>query len=253
MKLIDFVAKRAGSRKRAKRAIDEGLVSVNFKKELHYRRPISNKDVVIVAPLTYLFEKKEPFLIKDASPFFLISKPPFLEHYEFEELVRKKFGSDLKLAHRLDKQTSGVILAVKGREAFEKIKELFKRRKVFKEYLALLKGRVKGRLKINKKLDGREALTLIEPLEWYGKATLCRVIIETGRKHQIRRHAASVGHPIVGEFTYYRGAWPKELLLAPRIMLHSRALEIKELGLKGEAEPPDDFKEFLNSLLLKKD
>ena len=254
-RLIDAVARGAGSKKRAKRLIDEGLVSVNYKKELSYRRPMKGGEVVIFPLPENLFKRPEVELLAQKEKVWVFNKPPFITSNEgkgsLEELIRKEFNPKLKVAHRLDKQTSGAILAVEDGKTFEKLKEIFKRREVEKEYLALVKGELQGKRVIKTPLDGREAITIVEPVERFRGATLIRAKIETGRKHQIRRHLAQIGHPIVGEFEYYRGGWKEELLYAPRILLHAKrvALKTPEGGkLEVEAELPEDFREFLEGL-----
>lgn len=254
-KLVDAVSRGAGSKKRAKRLIDEGLVSVNYRKELLAKRPMKGGEVVIFSLPENLFKKDQPELLKEEGNFLILNKPPFITSNEgkgsLEELIRKELGPKVKVAHRLDKQTSGAIVAVKDKGAFEYLKGAFKERKVKKEYLALVKGELKGRRVIRTPLDGREAVTLVEPIEKFKGATLVRAEIETGRKHQIRRHLAQIGHPIVGEFKYYRGGWREELLYSPRILLHSRKLSFETPEgnrIEAKVELPKDFKEFLEGL-----
>ncbi|WP_457680385.1 RluA family pseudouridine synthase [Thermovibrio sp.] len=250
-KLIEAVAEVVGSKKKAKRLIDEGLVSVNFKKELFSKRKLKGGEVILFPLPKELFKRPKVKLLKRVGNFYFFHKPPFITSNEkegsLEEIIRKKVNPKLQVAHRLDKQTTGVILAVEGRKTFEKVKELFKGRKVKKEYTALLKGEVKRKLRITSPLEGKEAITEITPLERLKGATLCKVEIETGRKHQIRRHSAKVGHPLVGEFLYYKGSWKEELLYAPRIMLHSSKLKLGEIKEVIEGLPPD-FKEFIETL-----
>ncbi len=144
------------------------------------------------------------------------------------------------IVHRLDKDTSGLILVAKSDSALQSLSQQFKQRTIKKIYLALTKGQVKplkgkinvpiGRHKINRKKmssnfsEGREAETRYEVIEQNTKASFVRLYPRTGRTHQIRVHLASIGNPILGD-VLYGGNPGKELPSISRQALHAFEIE----------------------------
>lgn len=168
------------------------------------------------------------------------------------------------IVHRLDRETSGVILAAKTDRAHRRIARAFADRETEKEYLALVAGvpeRTSGtirkaikrhavhrhRMTIAPDSDpaGRAAHTDWERLEAFGSAAaLVRCRIHTGRTHQIRVHLKSIGHPVLGDATYGWRADPR-LPRPPRVMLHAARLALRH-PVSGEwlefvASLPPDF------------
>ena len=146
------------------------------------------------------------------------------------------------IVHRLDKDTSGVLVVAKNEQAVAALVAQFSAHTVHKEYLALVWGTPKklsgvvdlpiGRHATHRKKmavteHGRAAITRYETLVATPLASLLRVHIETGRTHQIRVHLAHLGHPVVGDATYGRArhGLPAGLAL-PRQMLHAHILKI---------------------------
>ncbi|HTK37080.1 MAG TPA: RluA family pseudouridine synthase [Pyrinomonadaceae bacterium] len=128
--------------------------------------------------------------------------------------------SRIGLVHRLDKDTSGLIVVAKNENVHEALAEQFQTREVFKSYVALVHGAVRensGRIdkpiardrwkrtKMTVAASGRNALSLWKVRRRHEKFTLVDVEIKTGRTHQIRVHLASINHPIVGDETYNEG------------------------------------------------
>jgi 23S rRNA pseudouridine1911/1915/1917 synthase len=142
------------------------------------------------------------------------------------------------IVHRLDKETSGLMVAARSRKAQAALSEQFKERQVTKGYLVLVQGRVEpktgiieaaiGRHPLNRKKmavteAGREAKSQYNVIQYYKGYTLLEVRIFTGRTHQIRVHLAAIGFPVVGDATY--GAASQ---FFPRQFVHSHKLSFKQ-------------------------
>jgi len=126
------------------------------------------------------------------------------------------------IVHRIDKETSGLLIVAKTDYAHERLSDQFQARTVFKLYIALVYGRLsqssgeieanigrsshnRTRMAVLRGGKGRHALTLFEVAESYPDFTLVKVQIKTGRTHQIRVHMTHIGHPVVGDSTYGGG------------------------------------------------
>ena len=168
------------------------------------------------------------------------------------------------IVHRLDKDTSGLIIIAKNDKAHINLSEQIKNREVKKTYIALVRGVIseneatinmpiarstKDRKKMAVSKDGKNAITHFKVLKRYDKYTLVEVKIETGRTHQIRVHMSHIGYPIVGDVVYSNGKNPFGVIGQ---MLHAQKLTFKhpitneELNL--EAPLPTYFIEVLNKL-----
>lgn len=164
------------------------------------------------------------------------------------------------IVHRLDRETSGVLLVARTERYFIYLKSLFARRLIRKTYLALVSGKVEPKSGVIRKPLGikpgtvrrtvhggkaaRAAVTeykAIRSFERGGKdVSLLEVRPITGRTHQIRAHLASIGHAVLGDALYGKRGAPH----APRLMLHALSIEFStEEGrrIKIEAAPPQDF------------
>lgn len=179
---------------------------------------------------------------------------------------------ELELVHRLDRDTSGVLLVAKRRAALRELHALLRERDMDKKYLALVVGRwpfgtktIDLPLKTNLKqggervvrvhAEGQDAVTTFKPIEHFGKvATLLDVSLGTGRTHQIRVHAAHAGHPIAGDDKY--GDRERDAKLKPfglqRMFLHAQSLTFKRPGatkpFSVSAPVPDDWQAVIEKL-----
>ena len=168
------------------------------------------------------------------------------------------------IVHRIDKDTSGIIIVAKNDKAHLNISEQIKEHKTTKTYLALVRGRVKeneatidmpiGRSKKDRKKmavdkDGKKAVTHFKVLKRYSDCTLLEVVIETGRTHQIRVHLSEIGYPIIGDYIYSNG---KNRFDVEGQMLHAYKIKFKHPTTNEEveytAELPKYFKDILEKL-----
>ncbi|HEY1938616.1 MAG TPA: RluA family pseudouridine synthase [Candidatus Angelobacter sp.] len=203
--------------------------------------------------------------------------------HRFSQL--SEIGGELRpgIVHRLDKETSGLVLVAKSDKAHRKLAEQFSRREVKKTYIALVHGwmeKSKGTINIAISRDlvrrtrmttkrasqskpGREAIThwqVTKQIEGeYGKFSLLEVRIETGRTHQIRVHLSSIGHPVAGDTLYgapgkllsYGGTGSKPASLE-RNFLHAFAIQfrhpITEMPLSFQQPLPAELTSFLGQI-----
>lgn len=166
------------------------------------------------------------------------------------------------IVHRLDKDTSGLLVVAKTLPAQASLVHQLQERSVKREYLAVAHGRIgrDGRIeapigrhpvrrtKMAVVARGRPAVTHYQVLERHGGATVLRCRLETGRTHQIRVHLSSLGHPLVGDSAYgKRGGIP-----FPRQALHAERLELIHPGtgkvMRWHADPPADMQRLIESL-----
>ncbi len=167
------------------------------------------------------------------------------------------------IVHRLDKDTSGLMLVAKNEETHEKLSEMISKKEVERHYLAITEGVIKhdtgtidapiGRDPNNRQkmkvtdINAKEAITHFKVLERFKNNTLIECILETGRTHQIRVHLSYINHPIVNDPVYGRGKCSEF-----GQMLHSASIKFnhprtgKELFFK--ADPPLEFMQKLNEL-----
>lgn len=168
------------------------------------------------------------------------------------------------IVHRLDKDTSGLLIVAKNDLAHINMSNQIKNRQVKKIYIALVRGNIneeeatinmpigrstKDRKKMAVRKEGKEAITHFKVLKRYSNYTLLQLKIDTGRTHQIRVHLSEIGHPVVGDIVYSNG---KNEFGVQGQMLHAKSLDFKHpitnKQMHLEAELPDYFKEVINEL-----
>jgi 23S rRNA pseudouridine1911/1915/1917 synthase len=190
----------------------------------------------------------------------VVNKPPGLlsvgaDSVE-ERLRRAPHHAGVACVHRLDRDTSGCLLLAKRADAQEAAIALFRTRRISKQYHAIVTGqlRVESR-RIRKPVAGRDAVTMIRTLDASQEASHLLARIETGRTHQIRKHLASLGHPVLGDRRYATAAPVTDRSLSvPRQMLHASRLRFSHpvtgAALRVDAALPRDFRECLRTYRL---
>ena len=192
---------------------------------------------------------------------WLLEKYPFVSNVGEDKL---RPG----IVHRLDKETSGVLILAKNNRVFDYFKNLFKKKKIKKKYIALVRGEIKKqqgiidfplirskkspikRKIVVKKNKGKIALTRYKVLKLYQGYTLLEIFLETGRTHQIRVHLASIGFPVVGDKMYGKLKKTGKLHLS-RHFLHAQEISFVSFDgelLKIESSLPKDLKQILQQL-----
>ncbi|HXG53388.1 MAG TPA: RluA family pseudouridine synthase [candidate division Zixibacteria bacterium] len=211
-----------------------------------------------------------PVIFEDDS-LLVIDKPPGLAVHEGRTVLKRESllgmlearyrarGIVPRLVHRLDRETSGVLLVAKDEATAERLKEAFERREVEKEYLCLVAGRLpENRGTIDFPLPGRDgrmvrAATFYRVERRFRDTTLVRARIETGRMHQIRLHFAALGHPVVmdrqhGDFAFNRRF--RKAYRLDRQFLHASAVALEHKGRRRRwtAPLPPDLQSVVDAL-----
>ena len=261
-KVLDFLIKKLGFNVReAKRAIDRGRVSVDGKKITQKSAKASGTlKCIVFEPNGYglkpVFETSH-FAVFDKPSGVAIHPKKLANTKSLLDDVRKLWGNDANLVHRLDRETSGLVMASKNKFAESVLKRAFQDKTIKKSYLALVKGHLEKTLTIKKPIavnkddtikvkvlihpEGKESVTIVKPIRHFDGYTLVECDLLTGRQHQIRVHLFSIGHPVVGDPLYgvtndFADRYLNRLVSeeerlkvtgAKRLMLHSYKLEFE--------------------------
>jgi len=232
-----LLARQEGiSNRAAKELIDRGAVYVKEKKLKIARGllPVNSKfKIEKILPIRKIYED-EYILVVD--------KPAFITSEE----ISKKYN--LPLLHRLDKETSGILVLVKNEDFRKEAVNEFKNKNVYKEYLLWVKGIISEAqiidlpIKVMKtksasfakiSAEGEEAVTEIEPILAFRSKSKIKAVIHTGKTHQIRAHLKAIDHPIIGDEKYGGEAYK-------RVMLHHH--KFKLFDYEFISPEPRDFK-----------
>lgn len=275
--LIEFLSGRLGvSRNKAKEIIDQRRVFINGRRvwmARHRLKPGDNitgsfsaKKSADIKSVHILYEDRD-YLIVNKSAGISSNGPDSVE-----QLLNKQSGNESPAAcHRLDKDTSGCLIFAKSARAKERIITLFARNGIGKKYEAIIRGRLsKETMTIATPIDGQKAVTHVRLLDATPSASHAGghanglvhmashvlISIETGRTHQIRKHLASIGHPVLGDQRYGVGREvPQSERLIGRQMLHAAEIKFTQplsgLPVHCKAPLPADLRDCLRQYRLK--
>ena len=237
-KAYKLLAKQEGiSNNKAKEIIDRGLVFVEDRKVKIARAELPDDTrfrIEDVADVKIIYEDEN---------IIAINKPAQVDSYDIQDAIE---GAEL--LHRLDRDTSGVLLLGRDKQFIKDAINEFKNRRVSKEYVAWVEGVIFEEIEIDSpiltikkgkafsKIDeriGKKAHTEVKPIEIQGKKSKIDIKITTGRTHQIRVHLASIGHPVLGDEQYGSRTQTK------RVLLHSKNMAI--FNYTFEAPEPKDI------------
>lgn len=273
------------SRTAIKRLLDEGKILVNGKKQKPSYKPevgdiitieiMKPKEVELKPqdiPIDIIYEDKDIIVVNKPKGMVVHPANGNPDGTLVNAILAKckdslsGIGGEIRpgIVHRLDKDTSGLLIIAKNDQAHINMSKQIQDRKVIKKYIALVKGVIgentatidmpvarstKDRKKMAVDPKGKEAITHYKVLQRYDKYTLLEIKIDTGRTHQIRVHMSYIGHPVVGDMQYSNG---KNEFGIEGQMLHSKYLEfdhpITGKRLKLEAPLPEYFEQVLNEL-----
>jgi len=213
------------------------------------RRVLVNERVVSIASrevdagdrIAVVEDAPELAIIRETGDWIAVDKPAGMptqpsrdrKQRSLEELLRLRFR-EIWLVHRLDTPTSGVVLFARTAAAAARLSALFAAGEIRKTYLAILEGELAEERVVETPVQGKSARTTFRPLRADATTTLVEAVIDTGRTHQIRIHAQSIGHPVAGDRRYGSGG------RAARLMLHAWKLEHATFGTL-EAPAPTSF------------
>lgn len=195
--------------------------------------------------------------------------------YSLNDEIKHRFGLDANITHRIDQETSGLVLAARNKTSERLLKMMFEEREVSKRYLAMVRGKLEKTIDINEPLlrredesaiirmivrvhpEGKTSRTFVRPLRYYPEldATLVEASPHTGRQHQIRVHLFHVKHPIIGDPIYGqseedavrfldRELSPEERFAntgASRLLLHAHSLEFEYGANRFHIVSQEDF------------
>lgn len=237
--LLDTLAELfpESSRTTLRQMLQSGRVRVNGEPEIDAKRALSSGDEVSVlsraeavtlpSTLTLLHEDDDVIVVIKANGLLTVATEREKEntaHALLDEYLRQRSGGRVHVVHRLDRETSGVLVFAKNFKAREVLKEKFASHDIDRIYVAIISGTIEPRAgtiqsnllerpnlrmeSVKRHPEAKMAITHYRTLESSGPYTMLEVTLETGRKNQIRAHFSERGHPIVGDQFYGSTANP---------------------------------------------
>jgi len=287
------------SRSKLTKIINNGKVTVNGKAITKAGHELRTNDIIeieIIAenkldkleavniPLEIVYEDEFLAVVNKPAGIAVHPAPSIKEHtlvnalkYHFKELSESGGAERAGIVHRLDKETSGLLIIAKKDKTHEKLSEMFQKREIVKIYKAVVYGKFKeqkqtinlpmGRAQNDRKKmvvrrDGRNAITHYKVMENYGMFSVVNISLETGRTHQIRVHLTHFNHSIIGDKLYGTGRWKgientqlqSYIKNFKRHALHSALVKFKHPDTGKEIlckkEFPDDIKKLIETIKL---
>ncbi len=200
------------SKQQVKQAMQKGAAWVGAgKKVKHLRR---NRGINAGNTLHFYYNPKilseqppTPTLISDQQQYSIWFKPYGMyaqgskwgDHCTIARWAERQLDRPSFIVHRLDRATSGLIIVAHSKTTAAKLAKLFEQHSIRKRYLAICRGILHEPTTVTLAIDDKPACSHLQPLHSDADQTLVCVDIDTGRKHQIRKHLAAIGHPIIGD------------------------------------------------------
>lgn len=231
-------------------------------------KPDPERVAAIMAGILY---EDERLVVLDKPAGLAVHAGSGIRHGLIEILNAARSGEELHLVHRLDRETSGCLLLAKRRDVLRELHGLMREGAIGKHYLVLMRGAWEGgervvdarlaadRLRGGERMveadaeAGRSAVTRFKPLEVRSGASFAEAVLDTGRKHQIRVHAAHIGHPVAGDRKYGDPGFNRQLkkLGLRRLFLHAHRQHFcmsdgREIDVS--APLPDELRAVLDAL-----
>ena len=279
------------SRSRIQGLIEDGQVTVNGFVELSKNKKIKTGDIITInipkpevlsvkpenIPLEIVYEDEDVLVVNKPKGMVV---HPAAGNYDGTLVNAIMYHCSDKLSsingvirpgivHRIDKDTSGLLMIAKNDKAHESLSKQLESHSVLREYYALVNNNIReDQIKIDKPigrdrkerkkravygLNEKRAVTNVFVLERFGKYTLIKAVLETGRTHQIRVHMSYIKHPLVGDVMY--GTKKQEFNVEGQL-LHAKTLGFmhpsKNEFVKFDSDLPEDFTKILNILRSRK-
>jgi 23S rRNA pseudouridine1911/1915/1917 synthase len=200
-------------------------------------------------PAFRVVHQDEDVVIVDKPAGLLTAPTPESDRNNLARMLEEKVGGEIFVVHRIDLETSGLLVFARTPEANRVLAERFREHDVERLYLAVMRGVLAEDARtVEEPVAGRRAVTHLTVAERFAAATLVRCRLETGRTHQIRLHARHLGHAILGDRRYGEAS----AIDPPRMALHAAVLGIRQPrtgeALRFESAWPEDLAAWLAGL-----
>ncbi|HUH02495.1 MAG TPA: RluA family pseudouridine synthase [Kofleriaceae bacterium] len=201
-------------------------------------------------PSFEILHQDEELLVVHKPSGLLTAPTPESDRGNLAALLEQRVGGRIFVVHRIDLETSGLLLFARTPRANRTLSERFRAHDMDRQYLAVVDGNVEAeRVTVRQPVQGRSAVTHLEAVERLAcGATVLRATLETGRTHQIRLHCAHLGHPVLGDPRYGKRSGPRP----PRMALHAAVLGFVHPAsgetLRFETALPADLATWLEGL-----